>query len=271
MLLPLLCALGVTGAAVTCWFLPVRNLWLIPIFAGLSVAYTAALIVFCLLLLFISSLFFPKRECPPKKNRAVFIIIREVCIAITQFLRVRVKAEGVDMVPDRPFLLLSNHRSNFDPIITIAVLRKHPMAFLTKEGNKKIPIAGPYIRMAGFLTIDRENPRNAVQTLRTTARLIQRDKVSYGIYPEGTRNRTEEPLLPFHDGVLMAARKANVPVVVVGMKNTADITHRFPLHSTEVPFRVLGVYGTDEVLSRRDSDLGAEIRDLMLSFLEENA
>ena len=43
------------------------------------------------------------------------------------------------------------------------------------------------------------------------------------IFPEGTRNKGTEPLLPFHDGSLKIAEKAECPVVPVAINNTEEI------------------------------------------------
>lgn len=270
MLLFFLCLISVLLTAVTCWALPLRNAWLIPVSVGFFAAYLIGLIILGVIYLFVSSWMLPKNEVPAKKSRYAFAVIKAVCTMVVQISRMNLTVSGLDSVPEGPFLLVANHRSNLDPMLTISLLKKNPIAFITKEGNKKIPIAGPYIRRAGFLTIDRENPRNAVKTIQTAAQLIQRDRVSYGIYPEGTRNRTEQTLLPFHEGVFMIAQKARVPVVVAATKNTEQIAKRFPLHSTNVSFAVLRVYSAEEVRSRRTADLSSEAYREILRHLEES-
>ena len=269
MLIPFFFIVSLFCAAWTTWAIPARNVWTAFIFLGLTAAYTAACIIFALLLLLVSSLCLPNKEKPPKKSKAACWIIREACIAIRQLARVKVEATGLEKIPEGPFLLLSNHRSMLDPIIAISVFWRHPMAFLTKAENMKIPVAGPYIRLGDFLTIDRSDPRSAIKTIRDAAELIRRDDISYGVYPEGTRNKTNEPLLPFHDGIPMIAQKAGVPIVVLCTKNTADITKRFPFRRTRVPFDVLHVYSAEEVASRRSTDLSEEIRNMILEHLEK--
>ena len=268
MLLPLFFILSLLGSALTCWTLPVRNAWLILLFIAFLAAYFVACLVVYMLGLLIASLFLPKKEVPSKKHKAAFFIVRESCIAITKLARVRLRISGKELVPDEPFLLISNHRSNLDPIVTITALWQHPMAFLTKAGNMKIPVAGPFIKRADFLTINRKDPRKAIRTVNDAAMLIGRDQISYGVYPEGTRNKTDETLLPFHDGILRIAQKANVPIVVLTMQNTARIAKRFPFHSTTVPFDILRVYTAEEVANSRTTELSQEIRSLILSHLE---
>ncbi len=270
MLVPILCILSVLLSALTCWLLPVRNAWLIPISVGFFIAYLIGFVILTFLYLFISSLLLPKEGPPPKKSRFAYAHIKSFCKATVLVSRMRLTVSGLETVPDGPFLFISNHRSNLDPMLTIALLSPRDIAFVTKEGNMKRPIVGPYIRLAGFLVIDRENPRNALKTVRTAVDLIQRDRVPFGIYPEGTRNTTEETLLPFHEGVFMIAQKANVPVVVAATKNTEQVAKRFPFHSTNVSFSVLHVYSAEEIRSRRQTDLSNEARSIMLKHLTES-
>jgi len=267
MLLYLFCFLSILLSAFTCWLLPVRNAWLIPISIGFFLAYLIGILLLTALYLLISSLLLPKKEPPPKKSGFGIRTVKLFCPLICQIGRIRPFASGLDKIPEGPFLLVSNHRSNLDPILTVSLLRRSTIAFLTKASNMKIPIAGPYIRLADYLTIDRENPRNAIKTIHLAAELIQRDQISFGVYPEGTRNFTEEPLLPFHEGVFMIAQKAHVPIVVVALKDTELVHKRFPLHATTVSFDVLHVYPADEVRSRRTKELSDEVRDQILRHL----
>ena len=115
MLIPFFFIVSLFCAAWTTWAIPARNVWTAFIFLGLTAAYTAACIIFALLLLLVSSLCLPNKEKPPKKSKAACWIIREACIAIRQLARVKVEATGLEKIPEGPFLLLSNHRSMLDP------------------------------------------------------------------------------------------------------------------------------------------------------------
>jgi 1-acyl-sn-glycerol-3-phosphate acyltransferase len=52
------------------------------------------------------------------------------------------------------------------------------------------------------------------------------------IYPEGTRNRTAEPLKPFHDGAFRLAAatcKEIIPCIIMGTKKAMPIHKKFYL------------------------------------------
>ncbi|MBE6779033.1 MAG: hypothetical protein E7541_06580 [Ruminococcaceae bacterium] len=132
---------------------------------------------------------------------------------------IRIRLHHADRLPmNIPFLLVGNHLSNLDPLVTMAALRRHQLAFVSKPENFKIPVAGPIMRHAGYLPIDRENPRNAVSTIKKAAQQITERALCMGIYPEGTRNKSGKGLLPFHGGSFKIATTAKCPIVVLTLR-----------------------------------------------------
>lgn len=101
-----------------------------------------------------------------------FLLNQATAFAV-KLLGIHVQATGLERIPEHGrFLLVGNHRSNFDPILTWYVLRKDDLAFISKPENFRIPIFGRIIRKCCFLPIDRENPRNAVKTIHAAAELL---------------------------------------------------------------------------------------------------
>lgn len=159
------------------------------------------------------------------------------------------------------FLLVSNHRSNYDPIVTWHVFRNYDLAFVSKPENFKIPMFGRIIRKCCFLPIDRENPRNAILTINKAAELIKADAVSVGIYPEGTRSR-EENMLPFHNGVFKIAPKAEVPIVVITVTGTDRISKRL-FRGADVQVNILDVIPAEKVKAMKTAEIGELVRLMM--------
>jgi len=83
-----------------------------------------------------------------------------------RLLHIHIHVDGMEKLPkDGRFLLVCNHRSNFDPILTWQVMKERNLAFVSKAENFRIPIFGRIIRRCCFMAIDRENPRNALLTI----------------------------------------------------------------------------------------------------------
>lgn len=183
-------------------------------------------------------------------------------------LNVRVHISGAEKLPDEPILFVSNHRSNYDPLVTWYAFRKRRLAFVSKPSNFRIPIFGPLIRRCCFLAIDRENPRNAMQTILKAAKLMTEERMDVAIYPEGTRNKGEG-LLPFHNGVFKIAQRANAPIAVICVTGTEKIHKHTPFRRTDVYLDVLEVLPAEQVKSEKTEVIGAHVRDLLLKNIEE--
>ncbi|MBQ9859715.1 MAG: 1-acyl-sn-glycerol-3-phosphate acyltransferase [Clostridia bacterium] len=208
-------ALAVSGSALICGLTPLSPWWGLPLAVGL---YAGAGIVFIILVL-LSTLLLPK-DTPSKKRYGVYHwFIQHTLSWVMLVLGYRISLQGAERIPtDRPFLLVSNHLSNMDPLITLAVFRKWHLGYVSKPENFKIPVIGIAMRRACFLSIDRENPRNAVTTIKRAAEQITDMGLSMAIYPEGTRNKSGEGLLPFHAGSFKIAKLAKCPVAVMTVR-----------------------------------------------------
>ncbi|MBO5735987.1 MAG: 1-acyl-sn-glycerol-3-phosphate acyltransferase [Clostridia bacterium] len=261
-------ALGVaTGAPLSLLFdtgLPAR----LAIGAGLSLAGFIGWLFLYILGLFIFSLFVDMEKPRTEDHPFVRFLIAETLRLVCQLGRVKIVTEGMEKMPEGRFLLVSNHRSMFDPLVSLVAFKKHPLAFVTKPENLRIPLVGGIMRYCCFLPIDRENPRSAIRAINSAAGLIKTDTLSMGIYPEGTRNKGEDVLLPFHSGVLMIAQKASVPVVAVTVENTEKVVKNFPFRKTVVKLTVCRVISAEEVAASRTDDLGASLFETMKKQLQ---
>ena len=237
------------------------DLWIaLPIGLGWFLAFTAAYFTFLYLLSLTIDL-----EKPVKKRSGFYhwLLNQTVSLILTQG-RVEVQATGLEKLNDLPpFLLVANHRSNFDPFVAIASCPKAQLAYVAKPAIFKIPITGRIVHKCFFLSIDRENDREALKTIKKASQLIKEGVVSIGIYPEGTRSKTGE-LLPFRNGSFKIAKWANCPVVIARTTGTEKIAHRFARRHTKTTFEVLDVLTANEVADMSTWEIGQYARSLML-------
>ena len=194
--------------------------WLLPILIG---CFAAANLVY-VLLMFVCSWF----AGPNKMYTHISPFYHALTMALDGWIlalcRVKIHVTGLEKVPtDTEYLFVSNHRSNFDPMVQWWVLRRWRLAFVSKPSNMRKFVIGPFVRRCCFLPIDRENARNALTTINAAADLIRAHTCSFAIYPEGTRSKSGE-LLPWHAGSLKIAQKANVPIVVARARSASRTT-----------------------------------------------
>ena len=219
----------------------------------------------------ICSLFISKKKEYSDESR-FYRRLLEICTRLAIFFgRIHIHTTGGDMIPsDRKYLLVQNHRSNFDPILSWWVFRQNKLIFVTKPENFKQPIFGAIIWRLRFLGIDRENPRNALKTIVKAADHIKSGDMSVGLYPEGTRNWTDDYLLPFHNASLKIAQMAGCPIAVTTVRGSQSIAKNFPWHHSDVYFDVIGIIEPEEHKGMKTDELAERIRGMMLTRLEGN-
>lgn len=210
-------------------------------FALLGIAAFAALVILYILFVSICSLFVDPKKPQESVDPFYHFLLIQTAGLLLSLCGVRVSAEGLEQLPkDRPFLLVGNHRSNFDPIIALWALRKYKISFVSKPENLRIPVVGRIIHKCCFLPIDREDDRRAVVTILAATAQIQNRTCSVGIYPEGTRNREGVGLLPFRNGSFKIAQRSGAPVVVAATDGSERIRRCAPL-PTHVRLCIAGV------------------------------
>ena len=226
------------------------------------------LILLYILFLLVCTLFVSKKKEYNSYNMFYNGVLKGLMFLIVKLSRIRIHITGMEKIPkDQKLLFISNHRSNFDPIVTWYAFNDWKIGFLSKASNFNIPFVGRMIRRICFMIIDRENPRNAIVTINKAADILSNDIASIGVYPEGTRSK-QCVLLPFHNGVFKIAQKSNAPIVVLTVVGTEKIHKRAPFKATDVYLDVLEILPAEEVKSTKTDIIGEKIRTLFENNIE---
>ena len=133
---------------------------------------------------------------------------------------VKVVIQGIEKISEPPYVLMCNHQSALD---IYSLLSSLPLSFkwIAKRQLFRIPFIGWAMGRAGHISIDRENPREALKAIEEAARKIQRG-MNIIIFPEGTRS-ADGKLLPFKKGGFTLALRAMVPIVPIGISGTCSL------------------------------------------------
>ena len=236
-------------------------------YVGIGLLVIVGLFLAYVLLLIVSACFVNgKKEYGTNSRYYRFLLESSTAVGLC-ILRVKIHLTGLEKVPkDARFLLVSNHRSNFDPIVTWRAFHGYDIAFVSKSANFKVPVWGRLIRRCGFLSVDRSSARESMKTFNKAAEMVKSGEVSFGIYPEGTRSKNCT-LLPFHDGIFTVAHKAECPIVVLAVRGTEQIHKRRVIHRTNVYLDVLDVIPAEKHISMRTGEIGEEVKEMYVNFL----
>ena len=126
---------------------------------------------------------------------------------------------GFENIPkDEPVLFVGNHRSYFDVCISYSMV-PNLTGFVAKKDFEKVPFLSTWMKFVHCLFLDRDNIREGLKTILEGVELIK-SGVSMTIFPEGTRNRTENNLLPFKEGSFKLAEKSGCKIIPMVQNNT---------------------------------------------------
>ncbi len=124
---------------------------------------------------------------------------------------------GVEVVKegtpyDGAAIFVSNHRSYFDPIVTLGDVIALPVA---KAEVKKWPLIGFANQLVGILFVERKKPASRKATLLAMKQTLQAGH-SVLIYPEGTTSGGRQ-MLELKKGAFRLAAESGFPVVPVAL------------------------------------------------------
>jgi len=128
-----------------------------------------------------------------------------------------------NLTAQRPAVFIFNHRNNFDPVITSALVRDN----FTGVGKKELerdPVVGTLGKLLDGVFIDRDDVKSAVEELGKVEDLARKG-LSVVIAPEGTRLDTTE-VGPFKKGPFRIAMAAGIPIVPIVIRNAEVIAAR---------------------------------------------
>ena len=134
---------------------------------------------------------------------------------------IRLRVFGKEKIAaNRSYVFVANHLAQVD-IIASASAMPQPIRFLAKAEIKKIPVFGYMVRMLAIM-VDRQSKAIREKSVQYMIEELKKGN-SLFLYPEGTRNRTDQPLKEFKDGAFRVAILAQVPVAVQTLVGTKKI------------------------------------------------
>ncbi|HQU56503.1 MAG TPA: lysophospholipid acyltransferase family protein [Chitinophagaceae bacterium] len=187
--------------------------------------------------------FIPSMLCwliPDPKGQKIFIGLSRIWMSIWLPLtgcRVRIKGWH-HFEKGQTYIVTSNHNSLMDVPLTSPFI---PGANKTiaKKSFAKIPLFGFYYRK-GSVLVDRKDEKSRIHSFDEMKAVLKKN-IHICIYPEGTRNRTTEPLKKFYDGAFRLAistQKDIIPAVIFNTKKILPMNKSFYFwpHKIEMHF-----------------------------------
>ncbi|MBD3791620.1 MAG: 1-acyl-sn-glycerol-3-phosphate acyltransferase [Campylobacterales bacterium] len=156
----------------------------------------------------------------PQKKKRLRIAYSQAQLSV---LGIKVKVKNPENLPrDGQYLLVSNHRSVIDPLVIELALKDTNLfgLWISKKELYNSPFFGLFVRNAGGVLIDREKSQMS-GFFAEVKKGVQAGHSIY-IFPEGTRNKTDEPVSKFKEGSRIIALKNKLPILPVYIEQNAD-------------------------------------------------
>ncbi|MBR5022743.1 MAG: 1-acyl-sn-glycerol-3-phosphate acyltransferase [Oscillospiraceae bacterium] len=236
-------------------------LWILP------VGFLASLLVLALLfflVLWLSCAFVDIEKPQERDSKFHRFMVSHTAQLVLSILRMKVHTKGLEQIPgDGRFLLVCNHINDLDPVTLLAYFKKSQLAFISKRENASMFIVGKIMHKIQCQRINRENDKEALRTIINCIKIIQEDKASIGVFPEGYTSM-DGLLHPFRSGVFKIAQKANVPIVVCTLQNTNKVFRNMKkLKATHVHLHLIKVLQPEELKGKTAVEVGELVHSMM--------
>lgn len=152
--------------------------------------------------------------------------VKKLVKHVLYWKNIKIAYRGKHKLENKPMLYVCNHKSNIDPLVILKTVLDQKVPYIVFVG--KIELASSKFAGAANLIdtiyLDRENLREAIKAVNDQANVIQKEKTSVCIFPEGTRVEGDE-FGEFKAGALAAAYKTYAsiqPVVIYNSQGFLD-------------------------------------------------
>ena len=270
--------LAVVLSVLTTIFGGLCNSWIdfyIPIL--LFIGYLLGGFLVSLILMFITAIPIKVKSDFCEKHSKFYRFIFDNALELVLYIcRVKVILEGKEKIPQKGrFIIMSNHMSKFDCMVINKAFKGYDISWVGKRSLFKMPFIGKIMHKICCLPLDRDNVRQGLKVIKQCAYYINEDMCSIAICPEGTRNNTEDILLPLKAGSMKMAYYSKAPILVVECVNTEKIVKRSPFRRTRVYIKISKVLEYEDFKDIDTTELASliekEMRDVLVEQRKKKA
>ena len=206
---------------------------------------------------------------PEPKGQKIFIDIARLWMNIwLRLVGCPVKIKGREYFEKgRSYIVTCNHNSLMDVPLSSPFI---PGANKTiaKTSFAKIPVFGFYY-MKGAVLVDRKSEKSRKESFEKMKQVLKKG-MHMCIYPEGTRNRTNEPLKKFYDGAFKLATDtgtAVIPAIIFNTRKAVPVHKSFYFLPHKLEMHFLPPVGVE---SKTSDELREEIFSIMKDYYLEH-
>ncbi|MCH5584316.1 1-acyl-sn-glycerol-3-phosphate acyltransferase [Shimazuella sp. AN120528] len=147
------------------------------------------------------------------ESRGWYVFFRK-CFRILFVTIFRWKVVGLEHVPtEGPAVICSNHISLLDPPL-VGSASKRPIHFMAKEELFHIPVLSYFLPK--ILAFPVKRGQSDMKAVKTAIKILKSNEL-FGIFPEGTRKKSNGSEQEAEEGAVFIALKAKAPIIPVAL------------------------------------------------------
>ncbi len=153
---------------------------------------------------------------------------------------------------DRAYIIVSNHKSVLD-VIPPAMVTDKPIHYMAKKELFEKGIGKWFTKKCECIPVSRDG--SDVRAIMQAMKYLKEGSIVC-IFPEGTRNKSDEMFLPFKSGAAALSIKTKTPIIPIVQVRKIKLFKRMNYYCGE-PFELTEFY--DKKLTQEDVDRADEI------------
>lgn len=186
----------------------------------ITVLFVVTFLIVTLPLLFV--LWLIGMKWPHAKDKASRAIIYWAFSVVKFIAGTKLVIIGKENIPtDQAVLYVGNHRSYFDIILSYLAV-PGMTGYIAKKEMLRYPSLRKWMKFIGCLFLDRNDIRQGMQMILDAVAKIK-SGISIFIFPEGTRNKSEDEFLPFKAGSIKIGEKSGCPIIPVSINHSDEV------------------------------------------------
>ncbi len=129
----------------------------------------------------------------------------------------KVEITGLENLPseDEGYIISGNHIHIWDPVVMAVQIKGRHLHFMAKDVLFKSKFLNWFLHKVYAIPVRRED--NDIVAIKSAIKVLKNKEV-LGLFPEGTRNKTDKKMLEPKGGLVLLATRMKVPVVPVGIR-----------------------------------------------------
>ncbi len=176
-----------------------------------------------------------------KKGQAYFIAVSKMWMDVWLFLvGCSVKVTGKEnFKKGETYVVVYNHNALLDVPLSAPYI-PGPNKTIAKDSFAKVPLFGWFYKR-GSVLVNRNSDKSRIKSLEEMKKTLTLG-MHMCLYPEGTRNKTKEPMKSFYDGAFKLAiqtKKNIIPGIISGTKIAMPRHKTFYLYPTRLHLNFL--------------------------------